>query len=99
MNAEKELKENNQIFVSVIRSVEERKAEVDAEFQEKQKAAERRANKLIDELQQENMELQRRNAELAELRNTEDHLHLLQVIISLKQLGTHWFHPVRQPVS
>uniref|UniRef100_A0A3Q3QR35 Bloodthirsty-related gene family, member 1 n=1 Tax=Monopterus albus TaxID=43700 RepID=A0A3Q3QR35_MONAL len=45
---------------------------------EKQKAVERRAEEIISELQQEITELQRRNTELEELRNTEDHLHLLQ---------------------
>uniref|UniRef100_A0A3B5AM10 E3 ubiquitin-protein ligase TRIM39-like n=1 Tax=Stegastes partitus TaxID=144197 RepID=A0A3B5AM10_9TELE len=46
-------------------------------------AAERRAEELVDELQQEVTELQRRNTELEELRSTEDHLHLLQRLPSL----------------
>uniref|UniRef100_A0A3B5AM49 E3 ubiquitin-protein ligase TRIM39-like n=1 Tax=Stegastes partitus TaxID=144197 RepID=A0A3B5AM49_9TELE len=52
-------------------------------IEEKQKAAERRAEELVDELQQEVTELQRRNTELEELRSTEDHLHLLQRLPSL----------------
>ncbi|KAM7377055.1 hypothetical protein PAMA_013711 [Pampus argenteus] len=78
MSAEKEMKESDRLFTSLIRSVEERRTEVNADIEEKQKAAERRAEELINELQQEITELQRRNTELEELRNTEDHLHLLQ---------------------
>nr|XP_020475211.1 E3 ubiquitin-protein ligase TRIM39-like [Monopterus albus] len=78
MSAEKELKESDHLFTSLIRSIEERQTEVNAEITEKQKAVERRAEEIISELQQEITELQRRNTELEELRNTEDHLHLLQ---------------------
>lgn len=83
MSAEKEMKESDRLFTSLIRSVEERQTEVNTEIKEKQKAAERRAEELISELQQEITELQRRNAEMEQLRNTEDHLHLLQVEINL----------------
>lgn len=91
MSAEKEMKESDRLFTSLICSVEERRTEVNTEIEEKQKAAERRAEELINELQQEITELQRRNTELEELRNTEDHLHLLQVTINLKQLGIQGF--------
>ncbi|XP_042257082.1 E3 ubiquitin-protein ligase TRIM39-like [Thunnus albacares] len=77
-SAEKEMKESDCLFWSLIRLAEERRAEVNTEIEEKQKAAERRAEELINELQQEIAELQRRNTELEELGNTEDHLHLLQ---------------------
>ncbi|XP_059211132.1 E3 ubiquitin-protein ligase TRIM39-like [Centropristis striata] len=77
-SAEKEIKESDRLFTSLIRSIEERKSEVNAEIKEKQKAAERRAEELIEELQQEINELQRRNTEMEELRDTEDHLHVLQ---------------------
>uniref|UniRef100_A0A3Q2NSM0 E3 ubiquitin-protein ligase TRIM39-like n=1 Tax=Fundulus heteroclitus TaxID=8078 RepID=A0A3Q2NSM0_FUNHE len=48
----------------------------------KQRAEEKRAEELIDELQLEIAELQRRSAELKELEDTDDHLHLLQVSIN-----------------
>lgn len=84
VSAEKEMKESDRLFASLIRSIKERQTEVNAEIEEKQKAAERRSEELINELQQEINELQRRNGELEELRNSDDHLHLLQVTISLK---------------
>ncbi|XP_029941893.1 E3 ubiquitin-protein ligase TRIM39-like [Salarias fasciatus] len=78
VSADKELTESDHLFASLIRSIEERQKEVKVEIKEKQRAAERRAEELIRELQQEITELQRRNAELEKLGNTEDHLHLLQ---------------------
>lgn len=94
MSAEKETEESGRLFTSLIRSVEERRAEANTEIEEKQKAAERRAEELLGELEQEITELQRRNTELEELQHTEDHLHLLQVrgtkdVLPLTRLGTH----------
>ncbi|XP_037335863.2 E3 ubiquitin-protein ligase TRIM39-like [Pungitius pungitius] len=77
-SAEKETKESDRLFASLVRSVEERRAEAQAEIEEKQRAAERRAEELVHGLQQEITELQRRSAELEELRDTEDHLSVLQ---------------------
>lgn len=78
VSAEKELMESDRLFKSLIRSIEERQSEVNAEIKEQQRAAERRAEELVTELQQEITELQRRNSELEELSGSEDHLHLLQ---------------------
>uniref|UniRef100_A0A3P8TE61 Bloodthirsty-related gene family, member 1 n=1 Tax=Amphiprion percula TaxID=161767 RepID=A0A3P8TE61_AMPPE len=78
-----EMAESDRLLVSLIVSIQERQTEVHSEIEEKQKAAERRAEELVDELQQEIRELQRRSAELEELRSTEDHLHLLQRLPSL----------------
>ena len=83
ISAEKEVKECDRLCASLIRSVEERRTEVNTEIREKQRAAERRSEELVNELQQEITELQRRSAELEELRNTKDHLNLLQVTINL----------------
>lgn len=79
MSAEKEVKESDHLFSSLIRYIEDRQAEVSVEIMEKQKAADKRSEELISELQQEIAELQRRNIELEELMDSEDHLHLLQV--------------------
>lgn len=83
-SAEKEMKDSDRLFMSLIRSIEERRAGVNTKIKEKQKAAETRAEELVNELQQEIDELQRRNAEMEELRDSEDHLHVLQVTIDLK---------------
>lgn len=52
------------------------------EIEEKQRAAERRAEELVRQLLQEITELKRRCAELEELGDTEDHLSVLQVTIT-----------------
>ncbi|XP_058637601.1 E3 ubiquitin-protein ligase TRIM39-like isoform X2 [Onychostoma macrolepis] len=52
-------------------------------MEEKQKAAEKQDEKLIQELQQEITELKMRNTELDHLLHTEDHLQLLQIDPSL----------------
>ncbi|XP_008277909.1 E3 ubiquitin-protein ligase TRIM39-like [Stegastes partitus] len=83
VSAEKEMAESDRLLAYLIGSIQERQTEVHTEIEEKQKAAERRAEELVDELQQEVTELQRRNTELEELRSTEDHLHLLQRLPSL----------------
>ncbi|XP_040035697.2 E3 ubiquitin-protein ligase TRIM39 [Gasterosteus aculeatus] len=76
--AEKETKESDRLFASLIRSVEERRAAANVEIEEKQRAAERRAEELVRQLLQEITELKRRCAELEELGDTEDHLSVLQ---------------------
>ncbi|XP_043952912.1 E3 ubiquitin-protein ligase TRIM39-like isoform X2 [Gambusia affinis] len=83
LSAEKEKKASDSLFTSLINSTKERRAEADAEIEERQRAEEKRAEELIGELQQEIAELQRRNTELNQLENTDDHLHLLQRLPSL----------------
>lgn len=83
LSAEKEKKASDSLFTSLIHSMKERQVEANGEIEEKQKAEEKRAAELIDDLQLEITELQRRNSELKELENTEDHLHLLQRLPSL----------------
>lgn len=84
MSAEKEMKESDRLFASLVRSIEERQAEANAEIMERQKAAEKRSEELIKELQREITELQRRNTEMKELVNSEDHLQLIQVTVNLQ---------------
>nr|XP_015830354.2 E3 ubiquitin-protein ligase TRIM39 [Nothobranchius furzeri]XP_054603419.1 E3 ubiquitin-protein ligase TRIM39 [Nothobranchius furzeri]XP_054603420.1 E3 ubiquitin-protein ligase TRIM39 [Nothobranchius furzeri] len=83
LSAEKEKSASNSLFTSLINSIKERQSEVNSEIERKQEAEERRAEELVSELQLEITELQRRNAELKELEDTEDHLHLLQSVPSL----------------
>ncbi|KAK2900003.1 E3 ubiquitin-protein ligase TRIM39-like [Channa argus] len=78
VSAVKEMKESERLSTSLIHSIVERQTEVNKEIKEKQEAADKRAKELINELEQEIAELQRRNTELEELRKTEDHLFLLQ---------------------
>ncbi|KPP57201.1 hypothetical protein Z043_125098, partial [Scleropages formosus] len=60
------------------RSVERSQAELIDVTVEEQKAAEKRAEEHIRELEEDIADLQRRNAELERLSHSEDHIHFLQ---------------------
>ncbi|XP_031669081.1 E3 ubiquitin-protein ligase TRIM21-like [Oncorhynchus kisutch] len=67
-DAEREIAGSVEVFTALVRSIERSQGEVIEEVEEKQKAAERKAEGLIEELEQEITELLRRGTEL-------DHLH------------------------
>ncbi|KAK6314841.1 hypothetical protein J4Q44_G00143700 [Coregonus suidteri] len=82
-DAEREISDSVQVFTDLVRSIERSQAELIEVIEEKQKAAERQAEGLIKELEQEITELKRRSTELEQLSHIEDHLHLLQSSPSL----------------
>uniref|UniRef100_A0A4W5RRW5 Bloodthirsty-related gene family, member 26 n=1 Tax=Hucho hucho TaxID=62062 RepID=A0A4W5RRW5_9TELE len=71
------------VFTALVRSIERSQAEIIEVIEEKQKAAEKWAEGLVKELEQEFAELQRRSNELEQLSHTEGHLQLLQSFPSL----------------
>uniref|UniRef100_A0A8K9Y4Z9 E3 ubiquitin-protein ligase TRIM39-like n=1 Tax=Oncorhynchus mykiss TaxID=8022 RepID=A0A8K9Y4Z9_ONCMY len=79
INSKKEIEDGVQVFTALVRSIERSQAELIELIEEKQSAAERRAEGLVKELEQEITELQRRSTELEQLSHTEDHLHLLKI--------------------
>ncbi|XP_070997899.1 E3 ubiquitin-protein ligase TRIM39-like [Oncorhynchus clarkii lewisi] len=82
-DAEREISDSVQVFTALVRSIERSQTELIEVIEEKQKAAERQAEGLIKDLEQEITELQRRSTELEQLSHTEDHLHFLQSCPSL----------------
>ncbi|XP_045064442.1 E3 ubiquitin-protein ligase TRIM39-like [Coregonus clupeaformis] len=82
-DTEREISDSIQVFTDLVRSIERSQAELIEVIEEKQKIAERQAEGLIKELEQEITELKRRSTELEQLSHTEDHLHLLQSFPSL----------------
>ncbi|KAM9501702.1 E3 ubiquitin-protein ligase TRIM39-like [Clarias gariepinus] len=82
-NTKKEKADSVEVFTALIRSIERSQAELLEVMEEKQKAAERQAEGLIKELEQEITVLKRRDTELEQLSHTEDHLHLLQISSSM----------------
>ncbi|XP_036453533.1 E3 ubiquitin-protein ligase TRIM39-like [Colossoma macropomum] len=82
-STEDEIAGGVEVFTALICSIERRQAELLGVMEEEQKAAERQAEHLIKELEQEITELKRRDTELEQLSHTEDHLHLLQISPSL----------------
>ncbi|XP_049337915.1 E3 ubiquitin-protein ligase TRIM39-like isoform X2 [Astyanax mexicanus] len=80
---EKEEADSMEIFWALVRCIERSQAELLEVMELKHKAAERQAEELIKELEQEITELKRRDTELEQISHTEDHLHLLQIYPSL----------------
>lgn len=73
-----------QVVAMVRSTIERNQALLVDEIKQKQEAAERRADELLKDLQQETDELQRRRSELQHLEQTVDPLHLIQVNKTLK---------------
>ncbi|XP_030634685.1 E3 ubiquitin-protein ligase TRIM39-like [Chanos chanos] len=82
-NTERLIADSVEVFSSLIGCIERSRAVLIELMEEKQKAAERQAEGLIKELEQEITELKRRDTELEHLSHSEDHLHLLQVYPTL----------------
>lgn len=78
-NTEKEKSTSVEVFTDLIRSIKRCQSKLLKMMEEQQKAAEKQAEDLIKELQQEITDLKKRIAELEQLSHTNDHLHLLQV--------------------
>uniref|UniRef100_A0A4W4EGQ3 Uncharacterized protein n=1 Tax=Electrophorus electricus TaxID=8005 RepID=A0A4W4EGQ3_ELEEL len=88
-NTEKEIADSVEVFGSLMCSITRNQAELLQVMEEKQKAAERQAEGLIKDLEQEITDLKRRDTELEQLSHTEDHIHLLQVSVPLSAQRQH----------
>ncbi|XP_041096282.1 tripartite motif-containing protein 16-like protein [Polyodon spathula] len=82
-SSQREIQESETIFTQLIRSIEKIRSEVTELIGAKEKAAVNQAEGLVKKLEQEIAELRRRNAELKQLSETEDHIHFLQNFQSL----------------
>ncbi|XP_028851171.1 E3 ubiquitin-protein ligase TRIM39-like [Denticeps clupeoides] len=80
---EEEISTSVEVFTDLLRSIKRSQAELLEVMEEEQRSAERQAEGLIKDLQQEITELQRRNSELEKISHTEDHLHLLPIYPTL----------------
>ncbi|XP_041708564.2 zinc finger protein RFP-like [Coregonus clupeaformis] len=78
IDAKREIADSVQIFTALVRSIERSQAELIEVVEEKQKAAEKRAEGLIEEVEQEITELKRRSTELEQLSDIDDQLIFLQ---------------------
>ncbi|XP_038158055.1 E3 ubiquitin-protein ligase TRIM21-like [Cyprinodon tularosa] len=78
IDKDKEIQTSAHIASMAIKAIERNQALLIEEIEEKHEAAKRRGEDLIEELNQEIDELQRRCSELQYLKDTKDQLHLLQ---------------------
>nr|XP_009289874.1 bloodthirsty-related gene family, member 16 isoform X2 [Danio rerio] len=83
--SEKEKAESTELFADLMRCIERCQSELLEMMEQRQKAAEKQAEELIKDLEQEITELKRRDAELEQILETEDHLHLLQIYPELSE--------------
>ncbi|XP_042164331.1 E3 ubiquitin-protein ligase TRIM21-like [Oncorhynchus tshawytscha] len=82
-DVKREIAAGVEVFTAMVRCIEKSQAELIEVVEGKQKAAERRAEGLIEELEQEITELKRGSTELEQLSDIEDHLPLLHSSPSL----------------
>uniref|UniRef100_A0A8C4X3A2 Tripartite motif-containing protein 16-like n=1 Tax=Erpetoichthys calabaricus TaxID=27687 RepID=A0A8C4X3A2_ERPCA len=80
------IQEHEDLFLSVLQSIERLRSEITKVIRDHETREVRKAEKVIDQLEMEIMELKRRDAELAELSQTEDHIHFLKMFPSIPDL-------------
>ncbi|XP_037621707.1 E3 ubiquitin-protein ligase TRIM39-like isoform X2 [Sebastes umbrosus] len=83
-DADREIAEGVHVFTALKESVERGQANLINTIKEKQKTTEKQAEAFIKELEQEISELTKRRTEVEQLSHSEDQLHLLQSVQSLK---------------
>ncbi|XP_057190304.1 E3 ubiquitin/ISG15 ligase TRIM25-like isoform X1 [Triplophysa rosa] len=82
-SAQTAVKDSERIFTELIRSIERCRSEVTQLIRDQEKAAVTRAEGFLKQLEQEIVDLRRRNADLEQLSGTANHIHFLQSFQSL----------------
>ncbi|XP_062391968.1 E3 ubiquitin/ISG15 ligase TRIM25-like [Sardina pilchardus] len=84
-SAQTAVEDSERIFTEMIRSIERRRSEVKQLIRGQEKAEVGRAEGLLKRMEQEIAELKRRDAELEQLSHTQDHIHFLKNIPSIRE--------------
>ncbi|XP_065124062.1 tripartite motif-containing protein 16-like [Paramisgurnus dabryanus] len=82
-SAQTAVEDSEKIFTELIRSIERRRSEVTQLIRDQEKTAVSRAEGLLKQLEQEMSDLRRRDTELEQLSQTDNHIHFLQSFQSL----------------
>ncbi|XP_048865862.1 E3 ubiquitin/ISG15 ligase TRIM25-like isoform X2 [Brienomyrus brachyistius] len=77
-SAQSAVKDSENIFIEIIRSIKKRRSDVRELIRDQEKAAVDQAEGHMERLEKEIDELKRRHSELEQLSHTEDHIHVLQ---------------------
>uniref|UniRef100_A0A8C4SVE8 Uncharacterized protein n=1 Tax=Erpetoichthys calabaricus TaxID=27687 RepID=A0A8C4SVE8_ERPCA len=83
MSVVREVEENEKSFTALMRCIEEAHRKLTERIREQEKREMEKAEEVMEQLEKEIEELKRREAELKELSETKDHLHFLQVRVTL----------------
>uniref|UniRef100_A0A673J6R4 E3 ubiquitin/ISG15 ligase TRIM25-like n=1 Tax=Sinocyclocheilus rhinocerous TaxID=307959 RepID=A0A673J6R4_9TELE len=81
-SAQTAVEDSERIFTELIRSIEKRRSEVNQLIRDQERAAVSRAEIKLERLEKEVNELRRKEAELKQLSETQDHVHFLQSLSS-----------------
>uniref|UniRef100_A0A8C6LF58 B30.2/SPRY domain-containing protein n=1 Tax=Nothobranchius furzeri TaxID=105023 RepID=A0A8C6LF58_NOTFU len=87
--ADRQKAEGVQVFTDLKESVERSLKELMKEIEDNQKTTEKQAEGFIKDLEQEISELTKRSSEVKQLACSEDHLHLLQIDVTLDPATAH----------
>ncbi|XP_034148030.1 E3 ubiquitin/ISG15 ligase TRIM25-like [Esox lucius] len=82
-SAQAAVEDSERIFTELICYIEKRRSELKELIRAQEKTEVSRAERLLEQLEQEVAELRRRDVELKQLSHTEDHIHFLQSFQSL----------------
>uniref|UniRef100_A0A672N971 Tripartite motif-containing protein 16-like n=1 Tax=Sinocyclocheilus grahami TaxID=75366 RepID=A0A672N971_SINGR len=82
-SAQTAVEDSERIFTELIRSIERSRSEVTQRIRDQEKTAVSRAEGQMERLEQEIEDLKKRNSELEQLSQTDDHIHFLQSLQSL----------------
>ncbi|XP_043120811.1 tripartite motif-containing protein 16-like [Puntigrus tetrazona] len=77
-SAQAAVKESDMIFSELIRSIKKNRSDMTRLIRDQERAAVSQAEGLLERLEQEIADLRRKNAELEQLKHTDDHIHFLQ---------------------
>ncbi|XP_058247808.1 tripartite motif-containing protein 16-like [Hemibagrus wyckioides] len=83
LSAQTAVDDSEMIFTEMISSMEKKRSEVTELIRAQEKAELSRAERLLEQLEQEIADLQRRDTEMEKLSHTHDHIHFLQEIKAL----------------
>nr|XP_023700481.1 tripartite motif-containing protein 16-like [Paramormyrops kingsleyae] len=82
-SAQAAVEDSDKTFATMMRFIKRKRSEVKELIQDQEKAAVSRAEGLLKQVEQEIVELKRRDAKLERFSHTEDHIHFLQSFQSL----------------
>ncbi|KAG7331795.1 hypothetical protein KOW79_005764 [Hemibagrus wyckioides] len=84
ISAQTAVDDSEMIFTEMISSMEKKRSEVTELIRAQEKAELSRAERLLEQLEQEIADLQKRDTEMEQLSHTHDHIHFLQSFQSLR---------------
>ncbi|XP_016116755.1 tripartite motif-containing protein 16-like [Sinocyclocheilus grahami] len=87
-SAQTAVEDSERIFTELIRSIERRRSEVTQMIRDQERAAVSRAEEQLEQLEQEINDLRRRDAELKQISQTNDHVHFLKSLQSVSLSGS-----------